>query len=675
MKALNYFSGALALLLGTAIPLLATDVMVTSNVDVSITFSKIGGSQQTALELDGNKSETVAIDWAETTDRVSVEVISENPIYKGKTFESGFEEKVREVEPWDPSKVYPTAFTLVSHNGQVWHNKWYAAVGNTPGSADMWVTTDPGFVYSLDITLDKRNLPADTAYVPITVNTPLTLRAIPISMISGEKPSTEFTYTLEPRKQYVIKLPVSTDGTSLKTSPTGQKVQAKLIQRQGVGQLSLPNSYHYGKLNIYSLKGQKIARAQMTSAKVNRLAIWNAAAGMYIVEAVSQSGEKFVQKMHHTGGDISIMAQFTELSPADRKVTFTRQTRNAAEAEYRFEFDTNRRNYRDSSQTFFFTGKENSTIEIRLNTQPANLEDLMDEATYQRLFPMRYGVGHLEEKGDFYTYESLKSAIEEIAKYKATVYTKAYAGDRVVVEYPDGSTNTYYTTESGYESSPSKETSTFVDYSTLLNWGEPDEVKYELVAMLAHYGSETTGGPLPSSGYNRWECGLYWLHEVDHNEHTVGGYVVNHAVYPAEPGESYHGRGPKQLSYNYNYGQFSDFLYKDKNVILKNPNKVSEDGTLAFMSALWFWMTPQTAKPSCHMVMSGEWVPSAEDTLKNRHISKFGQTTNVINGGVECGTRFHPANDEKRRGHYTFFAEEIGVIPEDEQSCRDITHY
>lgn len=33
----------------------------------------------------------------------------------------------------------------------------------------------------------------------------------------------------------------------------------------------------------------------------------------------------------------------------------------------------------------------------------------------------------------------------------------------------------------------------------------------------------------------------------------------------------------------------------DKNILLKNPEMVAQDGALAFKTGLWFWMTPQVS--------------------------------------------------------------------------------
>ena len=71
----------------------------------------------------------------------------------------------------------------------------------------------------------------------------------------------------------------------------------------------------------------------------------------------------------------------------------------------------------------------------------------------------------------------------------------------------------------------------------------------------------------------------------------------------------YFGRGPLQLSWNYNYGQFQHFLRLKKiNVdLLNEPHLVIEkmDPPLAMLSALWFYMTPQPPKPSMHDIIMG----------------------------------------------------------------------
>jgi len=47
-------------------------------------------------------------------------------------------------------------------------------------------------------------------------------------------------------------------------------------------------------------------------------------------------------------------------------------------------------------------------------------------------------------------------------------------------------------------------------------------------------------------------------------------------------------------------------------------------------------MTPQSPKPSIHDVATGFMVPTASDTTAGFG-PNFGVTTNIINGGQECG--------------------------------------
>jgi hypothetical protein len=98
----------------------------------------------------------------------------------------------------------------------------------------------------------------------------------------------------------------------------------------------------------------------------------------------------------------------------------------------------------------------------------------------------------------------------------------------------------------------------------------------------------------------------------------------------------YFGRGALQLSWNYNYGYFSELIFGDAKTLLNKPERVANEGWLAIASALWFYMTPQTPKPSMHDIITGFWVPNAADTSAGFK-SGFGATINVINGVQECG--------------------------------------
>ncbi|HEY0134731.1 MAG TPA: glycoside hydrolase family 19 protein [Nannocystis sp.] len=130
----------------------------------------------------------------------------------------------------------------------------------------------------------------------------------------------------------------------------------------------------------------------------------------------------------------------------------------------------------------------------------------------------------------------------------------------------------------------------------------------------------------------------------------------NNAQYPCAPGKTYHGRGPIQLSWNYNYGPAGEAIGEP---LLAQPELVTSDGAIAFRTGLWFWMTAQAPKPSAHDVMVGAWQPSAEDQAKGR-TPGFGMTINIINGGLECGQPTS-AKVEDRVGFYDRFTGMLAV--------------
>ena len=71
--------------------------------------------------------------------------------------------------------------------------------------------------------------------------------------------------------------------------------------------------------------------------------------------------------------------------------------------------------------------------------------------------------------------------------------------------------------------------------------------------------------------------------------------------------------------------------------LLENPDLVHEDGSIAMAAAIWFYMTPQDPKPSMHDIMTGFYEPNSYDAAVGIDAT-FGATTNVINGGLECGS-------------------------------------
>nr|ADN37756.1 chitinase [Morus alba var. multicaulis] len=196
--------------------------------------------------------------------------------------------------------------------------------------------------------------------------------------------------------------------------------------------------------------------------------------------------------------------------------------------------------------------------------------------------------------------------------------------------------------------------------------GTLEDRKREVAAFFGQTSHETTGGwPTAPDGPYTW--GYCFVREVG----TPSGYCVPSNEWPCVPGQSYYGRGPIQLSYNFNYGQAGAALGLH---LLSNPDLVATDVVVSFETALWFWMTPQAPKPSCHDVITGQWTPTPADRAAGR-LPGYGMTTNIINGGLECGGQGPDDRVENRIGFYLRYCGLLGVDPGDNLNCYNQSPY
>ena len=259
--------------------------------------------------------------------------------------------------------------------------------------------------------------------------------------------------------------------------------------------------------------------------------------------------------------------------------------------------------------SYISCGQKSDTIEPLSenlnNSNTTNATKYLDEKKWNELFPHRYGLGlkdSINNNPDFYSFKTF------------------VLGAKL--------------------------------FPAFLSEGDESTQKRELAAFLANVAQETSGGWQDApGGYFKW--GLYFL-----EENTDGyKYAYNDTSkkkYPGIAGKYYYGRGPKQLTWNYNYGQFSEIWYGNKDSLLSHPDLLSRDPLLSFASALWFWMTPQYPKPSCHDIIIGKWIPNLLD-IQNGRLPGFGTTINVINGGIECGSGKDLLKTKYRYQYFQYF--------------------
>ncbi|HCM9219955.1 TPA: PKD domain-containing protein [Enterobacter hormaechei subsp. steigerwaltii] len=198
----------------------------------------------------------------------------------------------------------------------------------------------------------------------------------------------------------------------------------------------------------------------------------------------------------------------------------------------------------------------------------------------------------------------------------------------------------------------------------------------ELATMFAHFAQEI-GGHESWRPEAEWRQALVHVREMGWSEGQKGGYngecnpdVWQGQTWPCgkdKDGDflSYFGRGAKQLSYNYNYGPFSEAMYGDVRTLLDKPELVA-DTWLNLASAIFFFAYPQPPKPSMLQVIDGTWQPNDHDKA-NGLVPGFGVTTQIINGGVECGGPTEIAQSQNRIKYYKEFANYLKVpVPANE---------
>lgn len=306
------------------------------------------------------------------------------------------------------------------------------------------------------------------------------------------------------------------------------------------------------------------------------------------------------------------------------------------------------------------------------------LNELVSRQSYEELFPYRFGSDgwkncsataqyypDTSKLADYYSYDNLQKAVQTLSNtiIKVQWYDGAAWCYRLIrLDKTTKEQKLIYSDPSFEEdwlvNGKTLETSV-CDYGSFLAEGDLNTRKRELSGFLANISHETGGGTIQGEVSENL-TGLYFNEEVGFIGSSAIGYVQSTGTsYLPVAGKSYHGRGPIQLSYNYNYGLCSDVLYGDSSILLNNPEKVCEDGVLGIMTGIWFWMTPQPPKPSCHQVITNTWQPKA-GAANAEYNGNFGLTIVIINnesGQAETGT----GAVARRARYYRIFAGKMGA--------------
>jgi predicted chitinase/chitodextrinase len=174
-------------------------------------------------------------------------------------------------------------------------------------------------------------------------------------------------------------------------------------------------------------------------------------------------------------------------------------------------------------------------------------------------------------------------------------------------------------------------------YPAFAGTGDATVRKQEAAAFLANINHETGG----------------LVHIVEQNTANYPHYCDPGQSYGCPAGQAaYYGRGPIQLSWNFNYKAAGDALGID---LLRNPNLVQNDAAVAWKTGIWYWMT-----------QTGPGTMTGHNAMVNGR--GFGESIRSINGSIECNGG-NPAQVQSRIAAYQSFSSILGVSPGANLSC------
>ncbi|MCX4847027.1 glycoside hydrolase family 19 protein [Streptomyces sp. NBC_00893] len=174
-------------------------------------------------------------------------------------------------------------------------------------------------------------------------------------------------------------------------------------------------------------------------------------------------------------------------------------------------------------------------------------------------------------------------------------------------------------------------------YPGFANTGSDTVKRQEAAAFLANVSHETGG----------------LVYVVEQNTSNYPHYCDSSQPYGCPAGQAaYYGRGPIQLSWNFNYKAAGDALGID---LLGNPYLVEQNASVAWKTGLWYWNT-----------QNGPGTMTAHNAMVNG--AGFGETIRSINGTLECNGG-NPSQVQSRIDRYQAFVQILGTTPGSNLNC------
>lgn len=213
-----------------------------------------------------------------------------------------------------------------------------------------------------------------------------------------------------------------------------------------------------------------------------------------------------------------------------------------------------------------------------------------------------------------------------------------------------------------------------VEFASFCNSGDLESDKREAAGFLANVLKETGGY---SAFVEVSPAGTYCTYNGEGGSDLIAAGTEFPCGAPfASQGyaNEFIGRGAIQLTWNINYGRFSEFYFGDRDVLLKNPELVEGDGPLGWAASLWFWTKPQDYGGQCPPKQLDSTMPlgtmSCHTAFASPSGGGFGQTIRIINGGYEaCPTSSFRSSAVARVKYYLELTSLLNVAPAANDGC------
>jgi chitodextrinase len=136
----------------------------------------------------------------------------------------------------------------------------------------------------------------------------------------------------------------------------------------------------------------------------------------------------------------------------------------------------------------------------------------------------------------------------------------------------------------------------------------------------------------------------------------------------------YFGRGAIPIKSRADYAFFSEVIFRDPKVLLKNPGDVADE-YLNIATAIYSFLKPYTPGPSMAHLIDGTWIPNQRDRDAGI-VPGFGATINLKHNTSACSSGTETNTSRKLGTYYRAFSSELqNIITGEQLTCNNMQYF